>query len=361
MPEGLTTIGNSAFSGCDKLSLINLPKSVTTINDDAFKNIDSTAKFYVYSNSVPKTYAHDNNINYVQIDPDAVSVQGVNSQYHAFDTIDMSNVSLELTYNEESVRTEAITENIEIEYPDSRENLRVGDTFVKIITYNEAGYKIEKNVSIEVLKLQPEYTVPTDLSSNKGQKLSQVELPSGFEWMNGNQVINESGVYKARFVPTDSINYETVENIDITITVNGNSTSPYVVNNYTVDENNDIISNITPNTELNSFTSNIILGYGYGIDADSKEVNGKQVLYTGAKVRITHGLDLYKEYTVSVKGDVTGDGIIEINDISKIRDYILGRTQIENDAFNYAGDYVGDGGIEVNDFLKMRDFCLGKI
>ena len=245
-------------------------------------------------------------------------------------------------------------QKIEIEYPDSRQVLRYGDTSVKIIAYNEMGYKIEKNVSIEVLKLQPEYTVPTGLSVNKGQKLSQVELPSGFEWTNGNQVINEAGIYKARFVPTDSINYETVENIDITITVNNNSISSYVVNNYTVDENNDIISNITPNTELNSFTSNIILGYGYGIDADSKEVNGKQVLYTGAKVRITHGLDLYKEYTVSVQGDVTGDGILELNDILMVQGYLLGSKQYPSFAYQLAADYCNDTGVEINDFLKMR-------
>ena len=238
--------------------------------------------------------------------------------------------------------------------------MRYGDTSVKVKAYNALGYEIEKNVSIEVLKLQPEYTVPTGLSSNKGQKLSQVELPSGFEWMNGNQVINESGVYKARFVPTDSINYEIVENIDIAITVNNNSISSYVVNNYTVDENNGIISNITPNTELNSFTSNIILGYGYGIDADSKEVNGKQVLYTGAKVRITHGLDLYKEYTVSVKSDVSGDGIFNFDDaVLAYRGYFTSYRNVD-ECYKKAADYDENGITDFNDFVLLyRKYFAG--
>ena len=360
LPDGLTTIGNNAFEGAFKENGevgITIPKSVTTIGEDAFKDIDSTAKLYVYSGSVAKSYAHTNNVNYVQIDPDTIVVHGINSQYNAFDTVDMNSVSLELTYNEETTRTETITENIEIEYHDSRENLRYGDTSVKLVAYNEAGYKIEENVPIEVLKLQPEYSVPTGLSATAGQKLSQIELPEGFEWVSGNQTVSGSGdvVYKARFVPSDIINYEIVENIDITITVR-----PYVVNNYTVDENNDIISNITPNTELNSFTSNIILGYGYGIDADSKEVNGKQVLYTGAKVRITHGLDLYKEYTVSVIGDINGDGEISVSDVSMIYKKLKRKTELSA-AQSIASNVNGDEDISVSDISMIYKHIKKKI
>lgn len=360
LQEGLTIIGNKAFEGAFKYNgnmTITIPKSVTTIGEDAFKEIDSTAKLYVYSDSVAKSYAHTNNVNYVQIDPDTIDVHGINSQYNAFDTVDMNSVSLELTYNEETTRTETITENIEIEYHDSRENLRYGDTSIKLVAYNEAGYKIEENVPIEVLKLQPEYSVPTGLSATAGQKLSQIELPEGFEWVSGNQTVSGSGdvVYKARFVPSDTKNYETVENIDIAITVR-----PYVVNNYTVDENNDIISNITPNTELNSFTSNIILGYGYGIDADSKEVNGKQVLYTGAKVRITHGLDLYKEYTVSVKGDINGDGDISVSDISMIYKNLKRKNEFSS-AQSIASDVNGDEGVSVSDISVLYKVLKRKI
>lgn len=357
LPDGLTTIGNNAFEGAFKENgevVITIPKSVTTIGEDAFKDIDSTAKLYVYSNSVPKTYAHDNDINYVQIDPDTVSVQGINSQYHVFDTIDMSNVSLELTYNEESVRTETITENIEIEYPDSRQDLRYGDTSVKIIAYNEMGYKIEKNVSIEVLKLQPEYTVPTGLSANKGQKLSQVELPSGFEWTNGNQVINEAGIYKARFVPTDSINYETVENIDIAITVRLTNSETGLDEQYVVEQNNGVnhLFGIALNTNISDLNN-------LGLDSDnyikvfdsngSLKLSGK--VGTGNVIKVYNNDDFVTSYTVVIKGDVNGDGDFKIGDIVKLYNYMY--DDFPSDCYKKAADYNNDGQNLVGDIVKM--------
>ena len=38
MPETLTTIGNSAFSGCSKLASIYIPESVNKIENYAFSN-----------------------------------------------------------------------------------------------------------------------------------------------------------------------------------------------------------------------------------------------------------------------------------------------------------------------------------
>lgn len=133
---------------------------------------------------------------------------------------------------------------------------------------------------------------------------------------------------------------------------------PYTINNYYVDETNKYISKIMVNTEVNYFTSNIILGYGYGIDVDKKTINDKQLLYTGGKTRITHGLDLYKEYTNVVIGDINGDGAINSADLLKIRQHLLG-TNILSGAYFLSSDINYDYTINSADLLRVRQHLLG--
>ena len=132
----------------------------------------------------------------------------------------------------------------------------------------------------------------------------------------------------------------------------------YSINNYSVDETNKYISKIMINTEVNNFTSNIILGYGYGIDVDTKTIDNKQILYTGGKTRITHGLDLYKEYTNVVIGDINGDGAINSADLLKIRQHLLG-TNILSGAYFLSSDINYDDAINSADLLRVRQHLLG--
>ena len=132
----------------------------------------------------------------------------------------------------------------------------------------------------------------------------------------------------------------------------------YVINKYDVDETNKYISKIMVNTEVNNFTSGIVLGSGYGIDVDTKIINNKRVLYTGGKTRITHGLDLYKTYTNVVIGDINGDGAINSADLLKIRQHLL-RTNILTGAYFLSSDINYDNTINSADLLRVRQHLLG--
>ena len=132
----------------------------------------------------------------------------------------------------------------------------------------------------------------------------------------------------------------------------------YIINKYDVDETNKYISKIMVNTEVNNFISNIILGYGYGVDVDTKTINNKQLLYTGGKTRITHGLDLYREYTNIVIGDINGDGAINSADLLKIRQHLLG-TNILTGAYFLSSDINYDSTINSADLLRVRQHLLG--
>ena len=47
IPEGVTSIGNAAFSGCKSLTSVTIPSSVTSIGDDAFYNCSGLTRVYI--------------------------------------------------------------------------------------------------------------------------------------------------------------------------------------------------------------------------------------------------------------------------------------------------------------------------
>ena len=77
------------------------------------------------------------------------------------------------------------------------------------------------SVEYTIVKADPTYTVPTDLKATYGDTLSSVTLPTGWSWVNGSQKVGNVGTktFKANFTPTDTANYNTVNNIDVTVTV----------------------------------------------------------------------------------------------------------------------------------------------
>lgn len=68
-------------------------------------------------------------------------------------------------------------------------------------------------------KVDPEYTVPENLFGYEGDTLSSIELPAGFTWQDGSQILTASGTFKADFTPEDTDDYNTVRNIGIEVTV----------------------------------------------------------------------------------------------------------------------------------------------
>ena len=96
----------------------------------------------------------------------------------------------------------------------------------------------------------------------------------------------------------------------------------------------------------------------YNKNNESKET-GK--LFTGDKVKIYLDETLVSEYTVSVKGDVTGTGTSTVSDVAKLYQYLKGKIEMD-DCYKEAGNVVGtDETIKVNDVAKLYQFIKGKI
>ena len=49
--EGVQSIGNGAFEGCENLTTVNIPSSVTQIGDDVFKGCVDLADINVADNN----------------------------------------------------------------------------------------------------------------------------------------------------------------------------------------------------------------------------------------------------------------------------------------------------------------------
>lgn len=65
------------------------------------------------------------------------------------------------------------------------------------------------------------YTVPSGLTTLRGQTLADVELPTGWAWADTSTSLTNAGDYtfKANYTPADTTNYNSVENVDVPVTV----------------------------------------------------------------------------------------------------------------------------------------------
>lgn len=85
-------------------------------------------------------------------------------------------------------------------------------TYHGVITYN-----------FTINKINPIYTVPTDLIGIKYDALDTIILPSGFVWKNSSEVMNVAGVntFLVTYIPIDLDNYNQIENINVEVYVKG--------------------------------------------------------------------------------------------------------------------------------------------
>ena len=75
-----------------------------------------------------------------------------------------------------------------------------------------------------VAKATPAYTAPTGLTAKYGQTLADVTLPDGWSWMDSSESVGGAStaakIFQAKFTPTDTENYNAVENIELEVMVN---------------------------------------------------------------------------------------------------------------------------------------------
>ena len=84
------------------------------------------------------------------------------------------------------------------------------------------------------------------------------------------------------------------------------------------------------------------------------------IVGTGMKVKLVIDGTEYDEVIVIIRGDINGNGVVDVTDEAIMTDHILGAELIE-DYRLYAADLQEDDIIDVSDDAKITDYILGAI
>ena len=187
------------------------------------------------------------------------------------------------------------------------------------------GLEAVKEFKIE--KATPQYTIPTELTMTYGERLGAVELPEGFEWYDVTELSGPVGERSAeiRYVPEDENNYNSVENIPVTVTVNAKDLSGIK------------LSGIDKNTDLDKYQIK---------DGDTVLVKGTD--YTISSVAKNDTVTV----TVEFIGNYTGSVQTEYSIKDTTVDNGNGNTNSNKDSNNSASD---DKKVDKKDNTKESD------
>ena len=126
-----------------------------------------------------------------------------------------------------------------------------------------------------------------------------------------------------------------------------------IIDDYT--KENDIISRIPIDTDMNVFKTKINTNIGYIFkDSKNNDIVTNRKLRTGDKVIFNYSSgDI--DYVLSVIGDVNGDGIIDGKDIMEISNGIVGNKKLDN-LSSLSGDIDNNGKMDIRDIIKMGNY-----
>ncbi len=131
-----------------------------------------------------------------------------------------------------------------------------------------------------------------------------------------------------------------------------------IIDNIGIQSDNQYLSGIGRGTEVSTLKNNItgasiITQTTIKDNNDNLKENG--IFFTGDKIMIDSGNDI-KTYTIIIKGDINGDGEIDLVDLLKTRKHILGFEL--KDEFYRAADINDDGKVDILDLLLIRKHLL---
>lgn len=191
-------------------------------------------------------------------------------------------------------------DNETFEFTGTNKATNVGNYSLTISLKDKDNYEWKDGTTTDVVinwsitQATPEFTVPTGLTGVKGDFLSSITLPAGFTWNNPSELLTAgTHTYKATYTPTDTINYKTVTDIEISVVVKNKFVLSGVVNG-----GNGTIS-VSSLEVLEGKKAEVIFTPDEGYMIDKVLVEGTEVEVTGNKLELT--MDGHKLVVVSYK------------------------------------------------------------
>lgn len=133
-----------------------------------------------------------------------------------------------------------------------------------------------------------------------------------------------------------------------------------MINNLNVDDTNKIIKRVVLGSDYETLVSNIVTTGSISVkDKNGNVINNSDKVKTGDVIEINMNSGTYK-YTVSVLGDINGNGTGDLGDVALLYRYLKGKTELELYQI-VAGDVINNGSIKVNDVARIYRYVKGKI
>ena len=167
-----------------------------------------------------------------------------------------------------------------------------------------------------------------------------------------------------------------VVQVKIVVTAEDGSTTTYVINvkkvvpeevvkvsditsKMGVKIDDSIIYGISPETVVSSLVNTVTKNKGEAKVTDaSGKVKASGSFVTGDKI-IIKGTSEEKTFTIAVRGDINGDGLVDLKDFVLIQSHILEKSKLTG-VKSYAGDVNYDGKIVLADFVLVQSHILKK-
>ena len=167
-------------------------------------------------------------------------------------TVTLSDTSLEYNGSAQTVTVTSVGSLTTADYNVTGKTSGTNVGSYTVTVTGKGNYTDTATATWKITQATPTYTAPTGLTAKYGQTLADVNIgaTTGWSWMDSTESVGDASTtpktFKAKFAPTDTTNYKTVENIDVSVTV-GKADAPTLENitvnqkyNVTTEQNNDI-------------------------------------------------------------------------------------------------------------------------
>ena len=274
-----------------------------------------------------------------------------------YETLNLEGGKITLTYNDKS--TEVIDMTASGVTTCGFSNSTVGEKTITV-TYGGKSTTFKVNVVAKSLSSIKVSTNPTKTSYI--QNYETLNLTGGKITLTYNDKSTEVKDMTASGVTTSGFSNSTVGEKTITVTYGGKSATFKVnvvlqIESEKYEINAEKIKGLTPKTTLEKFLENMtIRRKDYTIkNVRGEEIKAEELIGTGAKLKLND-----EELTIVVKADVTGDGTLDVVDLSQLVLHIVEKDMLEGTRLE-AANIDEDGDVDIIDLSQMVLVLVDKI
>ncbi|OQA49935.1 MAG: hypothetical protein BWY46_00265 [Firmicutes bacterium ADurb.Bin300] len=425
IPNSITSIGGSAFSGCSSLTSVTIGNSVTSIGDYAFSGCSSLTSINIPDGVISigdRAFFYCTSLAGVII-PDSVKSIGGGAFYGCRSIMDVTIGNSVKSIGSDAFRDCFSLANIKI--PNSVKSIGGGVFYgCSSLTGIELPYNLSsigREAFLGCSSLQ-NLVMPSGVTNvgfdifSRCTSLTELTMPSDTKRYNadsfynavnvttlkfGNFAWNDDGALKentADYSNSDKVElnkFPTANTDDIyfynpevqiigkvsgsTVNVHGykNSTAERFAadNGYpffsfsrfsltdgsvlSIDHVLDMLTGVNEETTAAGLLSQFC-GGNIGIYKNGVPLEDNDFVGTGCIIRLMDGEEILDSLTVIIKGDVDGDGKVNISDARKVLRVAVNLENFDgNPAAAYAADIDGSGKSEISDARKILRVAVG--